>query len=260
MAATNTANGAPGAVPEFLYHVKRTITDFAEDKSGATRTTDVLGTFTSLPAAKVAANGALASEGYIKDDFELLEVKAEVDEAWKHGDGVLVFAKAPRGQEFEVRLDTKPNEAGLKGNADGEVEGVLHYVLQTTINYNNDRIGGIQTTEVEGTYTTRKAAFEAAKIALLEGDEVTKASFAEYDEKEDFKGEWPYGDECFVHAVGQTGENFTVSVKAQPHSHGNHACGHHGGKKCDCKCEKSEGGCKTKACKHKECECATKGH
>jgi hypothetical protein len=69
-----SANGAPeesGA--EFLYHVKRTILDFNEDKSGATQTTDVLGTFTELPVAKVAARSALASEGYLKDDFEVYE-------------------------------------------------------------------------------------------------------------------------------------------------------------------------------------------
>ena len=43
-----------------------------------------------------------------------------------------------------------------------------------------------------------------------------KEDFAEYDEKDTLseKGEWPYGDECFVHAVGSTGENFRVVIKA----------------------------------------------
>jgi hypothetical protein len=132
-------------------------------------------------------------------------------------------------------------------------------VLQTTINYANDRIGGIQVTEIEGTYTTRKAALEAGKTCLLD-DEVTKASFAEYDEKEDFPGEWPYGDDCLVHAVGSTGENFKVQVKAQPHSHQNHDCKHHAGKKCQCSCTHTEGGCKHKACKHDDCECSKKTH
>jgi hypothetical protein len=119
---------AESVIPEMLFHVKRTITDFHEDKSGATRTTDVLGTFTDLTAAKNAARSALASEGYMKDDFEKFEVKNETDpEEWNHGDGVLIFAKAPAGQEFEVRLDTKPNVGGLRGNASGEVDGYLHY-------------------------------------------------------------------------------------------------------------------------------------
>lgn len=251
---------AENEVPEFLYHIKRTITEYNEDKSGATRIVDVLGTFTQLAAAKQAAYSALASEGYLRDDFEKYEVKSEVPpEEWKHPDGVVAFAKAPAGQEFEVRLDTKPNVGKFKGNANGEVEGHLHYVLQTTINYNNDRIGGIQNTEVEGTYLTRKEAFAAAHTTLLD-DEVTKESFAEYDEKEDFKGEWPYGDECFVHAVGETGENFLVSVKAQPHSHSTHACKHHDGKKCECSCNHTDGACKHKQCKHADCECSKKSH
>jgi hypothetical protein len=251
---------AENEAQDMLFHVKRTVTDFAEDKSGATRTTDILGTFTDLTAAKNAARSALASEGYLKDDFATFETKSEVDpEAWTHGDGVLIFAKAPAGQEFEVRLDTKPNVNNLKGNPSGEVDGYLHYVLQTTINYNNDRIGGIQTTEVEGTFTTRKAAFEAAKTTLLD-DEITKESFAEYDEKDEFKGEWPYGDDCLVHAVGESGENFKVFVKAQPHSHALHVCGHHGGKNCDCKCNHKESKCKNTQCRHTDCECNNKSH
>jgi hypothetical protein len=240
-------------IPEFLYHVKRTITDYHEDKSGATRTTDILNTFTTLAAAKAAARSALPSEGYERDDFELYE-ETTGDESWnlKHGDGVVVFAKAPAGQEYVVKLDTKPNVLKFRGNESGEVEGVLHYVLQTTINYNTDRVGGNQTTEIEGTYPTRKAAYEAAHTILLD-NEVAKESFAEYDEKEAFTGEWPYGDDCFVHAVGQTGENFTVEVKAQPHAHRHHECKHHEGSKCECECKYSETGCKHKACKHDDC-------
>lgn len=146
---------------------------------------------------------------------------------------------------------TCQKERGKKANDSSQT------VLQTTIDYNNDRIGGIQSTEVEGTYLTRKQAFEAAHVALLD-NEVTKESFAEYDEKEDFPGEWPYGDECFVHAVGPTGQNFMIYVKAQPHLHQRHACTHHGGKKCECSCNHKEGGCKHKQCKHEDCSCSKK--
>jgi hypothetical protein len=206
-------------VEELVYHVKRTITNFAEDSSGAPRVTDILGTFTNLISAKNAAHSALAMEGYTKNDFEVYEVKDETDpEEWKHGDGCLVFAKVPRGQEFDVRIDTKPNVLKLKGNTSGEVKDSLYYVLQTTINYNTDRIGGNQHTEVEGTYHTKTAAFEAAQTALL-NEEITKESFAEYDEKEQFEGEWPYGDEVLIRAVAETGENFYLTVKAQLHSH-----------------------------------------
>lgn len=136
-------------------------------------------------------------------------------------------------------------------------ELTLFIVLQTTIDYNTDRIGGIQTTEVEGTYKTRKSAIEAAHTTLLDG-EVVRSSYAEYDEKEAFPGEWPYGDECLVHAVGSNGENFKVFVKAQPHSHADHKCTHHAGKVCECSCNHKEGGCKHKQCKHEDCACSKK--
>ena len=138
-------------------------------------------------------------------------------------------------------------------NSGTNTDQVVGAVLQTTIDYNNDRIGGIQHTEVEGTYLNRKDAYAAAHTVLLD-DKITKDSFEEYDEKEQFEDEWPYGDEVLVRAVGQTGENFYVAVKAQPHSHKEHACSHHGGKKCDCPCTKTDENCKGKACKHEGCE------
>ena len=119
-------NGTTGPASEFLYHVKRTITDFKNDKSGATQATDVLGTFTELAAAKSAARSALASEGYTKDDFEVYE-ENDGDSTWTHGDGILALAKAPAGQVFEVRIDTNPNILHFKGSADSEVTGFLHY-------------------------------------------------------------------------------------------------------------------------------------
>lgn len=119
-------NGSNGTSSELLFHVKLTITDLAKDKSGATTSTDILGTFTELSVAKSAARSALASEGYVKDDFESFE-ENDGEGEWAYGDGVLVFSKAPAGQTFEVRIDTKPNVLHFKGNANGEVEGFLHY-------------------------------------------------------------------------------------------------------------------------------------
>ncbi|TVY54789.1 hypothetical protein LSUE1_G009466 [Lachnellula suecica] len=123
----------------------------------------------------------------------------------------------------------------------------MKQVLQTTINYNNELIGGLQSTEVEGTYTTRASAYAAASTALL-SDETTKESFTEYGERtaKAFAGERPHSEEYFVHAVAPTGENFVVEVKAQPHSHRLHACKHHGGANCDCKCKHTEEACAKK--------------
>jgi hypothetical protein len=111
-------------------------------------------------------------------------------------------------------------------------------------------------TEVEGTYLTRDAARKAARLALLDQN-VTKKDFAEYDEFDDARdvNEWPYGDTVLVHAAAETGENFNVAVKTQPHAHQHHACKHHAGGKCLCKCTHSENQCRTQTCKHAECDC-----
>lgn len=128
--APNITNN--GNVPELLYHIKRTVIDFATDESGATQTTDILSTYIDLAAAKKAAHSALLSEGYLpEDDFETYEVNDGSKAAkWEHGDGVIVFAKAPAGQVFEVRLDTKSNVLHFKGNAGtSKVEDYLHYSM-----------------------------------------------------------------------------------------------------------------------------------
>jgi len=221
---------AEDSAPELLYHVKRTIIDYALDESGASQTTDILNTFTDLVAAKSASYSALFSEGYIKDDFVIYEENDGV-KAWSHGEGVIVFAKAPSGHEFQVRLDTTPNNLKFKGNGSGEVEGHLYYVLQTTIDYNTDHLGGTQITEVQGTYPTRKSAYEAADTTIV-GEEFKKETYAEYDEKREEKDEWPYGDDVLVHAVAETGENFNISVKTQPHKHRGH---------CNCKGHTAKG-------------------
>jgi hypothetical protein len=94
-------------------------------------------------------------------------------------------------------------------------------VLQTIIYYNHDSIGSIQTTQVEGVYPTRKTARETAKTILLDGS-IINPTFAEYDEQDNESKEWPYGEDVVIHAVAETGENFRVSVKPQPHSHQQH--------------------------------------
>ncbi|KAH7397571.1 hypothetical protein BKA64DRAFT_708257 [Cadophora sp. MPI-SDFR-AT-0126] len=222
---------------DLLYHIKRTIIRYDKDSSGATRDVDILGTFTDLAAAKDAADVALASEGYLPADFDIYDQKSKFPfEEWKHDDGVMVYAKAPTGPVFEVGLDTEINKGGFKGSKKGEVE-----VLQTTINYNIDRTGASQFTLVEGTFPTKTLAAAAALTTLLD-DEITEESFAEFDVKDNFKGEWPYGEDCLVRAVGPTGENYFVRVK-EPLRKGH-------------RCKNGKCGCGDKAgCKQEGCKC-----
>lgn len=61
-------------------------------------------------------------------------------------------------------------------------------------------------------YLTRKDAKEFGKDILID-ENVSKESFAEYDEKDVLKDDWPYGDDILIHAVSEIGENFKISVK-----------------------------------------------
>lgn len=215
----------PPNIPEFLYHTTLIVTDFHADTSGSTQTAYVLGTHSDLDAAKAFTVTALQSLHYEPGDFATYEVH-KPQQPWTHGDGVLVFAKAFAGQEFLVGLDTKPNSEGLPAGPDGGVvlprgEDHLHYVLQTKVDYHQDRSGAYQTTEIEGCYAKRADAVASA-AKCLEDD---KANFAQYDERRslDTAEDWPFGEDVLVHAVAQTGENYTIAVRTVPGAHKRHA-------------------------------------
>lgn len=210
--------------PDLLFHTLLTVIDFHTDTSGATRTVYVLGTHTALSTAKTFSTKALHTLGYEPDDFETYDVKTpETASKWTHGDGTIVYAKAPAGQEFVISIDTTPNNENLP---EGEGDSVrlppnhdsLHYVLQTKTDYNQDRSGAFQSTEIEGCYVNRTNAYEAAKKALSGMD---KEVFQQYDERDsaEEKGQWPFGEDVVVHAVAETGENYSIAVRTIPGAH-----------------------------------------
>jgi hypothetical protein len=204
---------------DVLYHVLVGVINYHKDPSGATRNFDVFKTFTSIPAAKASARKCLEALGYLPADFDEYEEKVDA-ETWQHGDGVLVYAKAPAGQVIEVRVDTTPNVRDMKADNEAVVPGPLYCVLQTNIDYNVDRVGGKETTGVEAVFRTRQEAYEAAyKVLLDDAEGITKESFAEYDMRDEQKDDWPYGDDVLVHAVSENGENYLVTVKEQLNSH-----------------------------------------
>jgi hypothetical protein len=227
---STTAVPAPAAeIPERLYHTLLTVTDFHDDTSGFTRSTYPLGTHTSLPAAEGFAARALERLGYQRDDFEKYAVRTPSSaDNWPHGDGAIVYAKAPAGREFLVEIDTTTNNEHLpQGGREGTPRlpagaDHLHYVMQTCVDYDQDRGGRLQTTEIEGVYVHRSDALRAARKTLAD-----KAEFAQYDEQgaPELGGQWPFGDDVVVHAVAQSGENYTVAVRTVPGSHRKHSKG-----------------------------------
>ncbi|KAI5462011.1 hypothetical protein BGZ63DRAFT_382802 [Mariannaea sp. PMI_226] len=208
-------------IPELLYHTTLTVIDYQQDPSGATRSVYVLGTHCTLEGAKAFATSALQELEYDTNDFAEIAVRS--DEPWKHGDGVQVFARAPAGQVFLIGIDTTPNNESLPASPDGALvlpEGAtLHYVLQTTIDYNMDRTGSAQSTNIEGSYIRRADAWKAAQNCL------DKDNFVEYDvrDSEEMTGEWPFGEDVIVHAVAETGQNYVVAVRTVPGAHKRHA-------------------------------------
>ncbi|KAK4071785.1 hypothetical protein Purlil1_13333 [Purpureocillium lilacinum] len=239
-------------IPENLFHTLLTVVDLHKDPSGGTRSYYVLGTRGTLRAAKAYSLVALRRIGFHDDDFAQLDVRPGSTEAgeegaaqWPHDEGVLVYARAVSGEEFLVSIETTPNNESLclstqrpwsastgnTGTSGDKIEDegalrfpdgarFLHYVLQTTIDYNVDRSGSVQTANIEGAYVHRADAWTAAHRCLLAGeeDEVARSRFAEYDSRGDagFISEWPFDEDVAVHAVAETGQNFIIAVKTPP--------------------------------------------
>jgi hypothetical protein len=207
--------------PELLYHIILTVIDYHVDPSGAKRSTYVLGTHATLEAAKNSAFRVLDTMRYEPEDFVEYAVHSSSSGEWDHGDGVLVYAKAPAGQVFLVSIQATPNDDKLLMDLNGGIfmpKGIssLHYVMQTTIDYNKDRTGCVQEVQIEGTFIHRDDAYAAARKLLDPLD------YADYDTPEEMAGEWPYGEEVVAHAIAETGQNIIVEVKTVAGAHRKH--------------------------------------
>jgi hypothetical protein len=199
-------------ISDTVFHILRTKTD-NKGPAGYTEDVNIFGTYTNLPAAKEAAKKVLSTEGYEREWFPTYEVKDDyMNEDWKHGDGIMLYAEAPEGEVFKVMIQTEPNLLKIPEmeSKDGKVEQSLYYVLQTVINYNLDRSGANRETTIEGTFRHRKEARERASSAVLDGG-LTKDGFVEYDEHDGSK-DWPWGPGVIIHAVAEGGENYLVSI------------------------------------------------
>ncbi|CAK7213551.1 hypothetical protein SBRCBS47491_001839 [Sporothrix bragantina] len=223
--------------PELLYHTTLTVVGKDAETSAPTRHVYVLGTHSTVEAAKAFSSKALKDLGYEPSDFVQYDVY-DGKLPSTHSDGVVVHAKAPAGQEFIVGIDTTPNDQGFlagpngtiklsvhpEGKLDDDLAPHLHYVLQSAIDYNTWNSDALEKTDIEGCYVHRADAFAAAKNCLKN----TGYEFMQYDQRDDLSKaeDWPFGDDVLVHAVSQTGENFSVSVCTIPGAHKKHSKKH----------------------------------
>jgi hypothetical protein len=225
-------------VPSSLFHTTLTVIKDPADSGCSVSTVYPLGTHATLRAAKDFSSKALQGLGYYPSDFELYEERPKTPEpdaeTWPYSDGTMIHAKRPGPCEFLISIMTTPNNEQLSVNPDkpSELElpggtDHLHYVMQTKVDYNSQRIGAAQDTEIEGVYVKRADAFAAAKACLI-SDEIPREDYAQYDEwdSETLKDEWPFGEDVVVHAVSQTGENYTVAIRTVIGSHSKHAKKH----------------------------------
>ncbi|KAK8106543.1 hypothetical protein PG999_009902 [Apiospora kogelbergensis] len=203
-------------VPEQLYHT--VVQCFDPTTPESPQLVFPLATHTTLATAKDFARNALQSLGYSCDDFQILDIRTPDTRDWKHGDGVLAWARAPNHWEISVYLDTKPNAERLPATDDGTDQVALpgkdlqlHYVIQTTINLNKDETR-MQHSEIEGVFVHRAAALQAARRQLAALSE--NGEFAQYESRKSLEPctDWPYGEDVVVHAVSHTGENYYITV------------------------------------------------
>ena len=203
---------------ENLYHIMITQSHLSKDVNAAVEKVRVCGTYTSLPAAKAAAHRCLFDAGYEQEWFSEFDAKLSSDsDSRRRANGAVVYAVAPDKTTFTVSIATTPNLSGYEANKDGKVMRDLYFVLQTTVDYSRDEDGEERETNVEGCFESYEEARKCAQEVLLcESDGVTKSSFASYDEAAAGERDCGYGENVIVHAVGQNGVNFLVSViKAQ---------------------------------------------
>ncbi|CAG9988122.1 unnamed protein product [Clonostachys byssicola] len=222
MAPGNTSDNA--FIPEFLYHTCLTINEHHIQTLADIPRLYVLGSHGTLESAKQFALEALATLGYKEEDFAIYQTRPHDAEEWDHGNGTIVYAKAPAGQEFLVRIDTKLNIEDLPASvSDGSLylpRGTdhLHFIVQTQIKYNADRA---VSSEIQGAYLKRNDAIEAATWCLLGESTDLKSDYAQFEIKKNLepKADWPFGEDVLIHAVTQTGENYLISLVTPPTSH-----------------------------------------
>lgn len=196
--------------PEQLYHILFITSHLQKDPNGRFQKLRIPGTYISLESAKTAAHQCLFDAGYEREWFKKYETGMDNE------DGQVVLAVAPAGSTYRVRIATTPNTVGkpLSKHEDGRITTDLYYVVETKAVLEVEENRDIN---IEGIFTSyRDARDYALRVLLNAEDGVSKETFAEYDEAEPGLADCGYGDNMLVHAVGNNGENFLISViKAQ---------------------------------------------
>ena len=194
---------------DHLYHVLLTVIDYHKEPSGTQPSTYVIDTCGSLNRAKNSSYRILPMLRYKVEDFAEFALHSGPRGSHKHGDRVLVYAKALSGRVFVVSILVTPNNLQLRMGCDGSIvlpsgTSSLQYVIQTTVDYSKHRAGTEQETQIEGVFIHPNEAFAAAQNILNPLD------FADFRTPERLDGKWPHGEEVVSYAVSDTGLNIFI--------------------------------------------------
>ena len=202
---------------DHLYHIILTTSHLSKDPNSQIEKLRVVGTFTSLSAAKAAAHRALFEAGYDSEMFKVYDTKQSPSGNGHHHrpvPGIMVHAEAEDGTTFEIRILTTPNTfKTLTTSDDRRVLDDLYHVVQTNVPYEDDECGSEREHNIEGSFLNYEDASQLAREVLLDAsDGVSKESYAEYDEAVPGEKDCGYGENVLVHAVGTNGSNILISV------------------------------------------------
>ena len=195
-----------------LFNVVLTLTHMQKNVDANLQGVRICGTYDSLPAAKSFAYRCLFELGYEQEWFTSFETQHEgilID----HKQNEIVRAIGPGGEEFTVNISTIPNVFKLVSNNAGRIETPLYHVVQTVIHYRADESGQTRDTTIQGSFKNFEEAKKVALSTLLWWDAgIGRNTYAQYDEAGPGELDCGYGENVVVHAIGQNGENFVVSV------------------------------------------------
>ena len=205
----------PHSSPEIsdtLYHVVLTSSHLEHDVNSVVQAVRICGTYSSLPTAKAFAHRCLFDAGYEQEWFTTFKTQ-HGGELVDRKEGIIVDAIGPGGEEFTVTIVKISNVFELKASAGHRVETPLYHVVQTVVHFREDESGQTRDTRIMGSYPRYDEARKVAHSVLLWWEkDIDTNTYAEYEEAGPGELDCGYGENVVVHAVGQNGENFLVSV------------------------------------------------
>ena len=198
---------------ENLFHVVLMTSHLEKDVNSKIQGVRICGTFDSLLAAKALAHRCLFDQGYEQEWFTTFKTQHDLQDI-DHREDKIVEATGPAGEVFTVTISTIPNAFRLISTTDTKrITMPLYHLVQTIVHYDVDESGQSRDTTVQGSYTTYERAREIAhELLLWSEDGINRSIYTQYAEADPGELDCGYGENVVVHAVGEHGSNYLVSI------------------------------------------------